>query len=305
MMSRETTQLRADFQFSQASLQDYVECARRFQLRYVERVAWPAPQAQPISEYEQRLERGQVFHRLVQQQLLGIPEAKLTPADPELRRWWEAYLAARPAALEGRRYIEAGLAATVAGKRLMAQYDLVLLTPHAALIFDWKTSERPQKSGAVERLFERMQTRVYRYLLVRAGADLNGGRPLAPEQVTMTYWFAETPAEPVTFAYSPHRRHRRNLRARSARSVGAHRGGTALRLLPLSFPVRAGRRGRGAQPRRRNRGARAGAFRPGLRADRGDRVLRFLIGIESFLIGIVYVSIRNRMRFNKEPSTFQ
>ena len=69
MMSRETTQLRADFQFSQASLQDYVECARRFQLRYVERVAWPAPQAQPIFEYEQRLERGQVFHRLVQQQL--------------------------------------------------------------------------------------------------------------------------------------------------------------------------------------------------------------------------------------------
>jgi len=201
-MSRETTQLRADFQFSQASLQDYVECARRFQLRYVERVAWPAPQAQPIFEYEQRLERGQVFHRLVQQQLLGIPEAKLTPADPELHRWWEAYLAARPAALEGRRYIEAGLAATVAGKRLMAQYDLVLLTPHAALIFDWKTSERPQKSGAVERLFERMQTRVYRYLLVRAGADLNSGRPLAPEQVTMTYWFAETPAEPVTFAYN-------------------------------------------------------------------------------------------------------
>lgn len=192
-----------DFQFSQSSLQDYVECARRFQLRYLERVAWPAPQAQPIREHEARIARGQAFHRLVQQHLLGIPEEKLAPAaaDSDLSRWWQAYLAARPAALEGRRHIEATLTATVAGYRLLAQYDLIVIAPHAAWIFDWKTSPRPPKPAAVHALFERMQTRVYRYLLARAGADLNGGRPLAPEWVTMVYWFAETPDAPATFPY--------------------------------------------------------------------------------------------------------
>lgn len=202
MISRNAVQLAPNFQFSQSSLQDYVECKRRFQLRYIERVAWPAVQAQPVLEHEARLVNGQAFHRLVQQQLLGIPENRLSPANSDLQRWWQTYLETRPAEIEGRRFIEITLAATVAGQRLVAQYDLIVITPQTARIFDWKTSARPTKPGATERLFERMQTRIYRYLLVVAGADLNGGYALTPEQITMTYWFAETPNEPVHFPYN-------------------------------------------------------------------------------------------------------
>ncbi len=192
----------ADFQFSQASLQDYVECARRFQLRYLERVLWPAPQALPLLEHEARLARGQAFHRLAQQQLLGIPEAKLMPADSDLARWWEAYLATRPADITGRRYVEITLAAPLAGLRLLAKYDCIVIAAQSATIFDWKTSARPAQPDGVSALFERLQTRVYRYLLALAGADLNDGRPLAPAQVTMVYWFAESPADPVAFPYN-------------------------------------------------------------------------------------------------------
>jgi hypothetical protein len=46
-----------------------------------------------------------------------------------------------------------------------------------------------------------MQTRVYRYVLVEAGAALNGGQPIEPEQVTLVYWFAEFPAEPEVLPY--------------------------------------------------------------------------------------------------------
>jgi hypothetical protein len=46
-----------------------------------------------------------------------------------------------------------------------------------------------------------MQTRVYSYLLVRAGAHLNGGQPLEAEQVEMIYWFANYPADPERIAY--------------------------------------------------------------------------------------------------------
>jgi hypothetical protein len=47
-----------------------------------------------------------------------------------------------------------------------------------------------------------MQTRVYRALLVQAGAHLNKGKPFAPEQIEMIYWFADFPDDPARFPYT-------------------------------------------------------------------------------------------------------
>jgi hypothetical protein len=47
----------------------------------------------------------------------------------------------------------------------------------------------------------RMQTRVYRSLLIRAGAHLNAGKLFEPEQVEMVYWYADYPEEPARFVY--------------------------------------------------------------------------------------------------------
>ena len=81
----------------------------------------------------------------------------------------------------------------------MAKYDLIAVEPgERAVIVDWKTStHRPRR----ESLAVRLQTRVYRYLLVHAGAHLNGGQSLRPEQVQMVYWFAGFPGDPETLAY--------------------------------------------------------------------------------------------------------
>jgi len=46
-----------------------------------------------------------------------------------------------------------------------------------------------------------MQTIVYRYLAVEAGAALNGGEPPAPEQVEMVYWFAQSNGATQRFAF--------------------------------------------------------------------------------------------------------
>jgi CRISPR/Cas system-associated exonuclease Cas4 (RecB family) len=195
-----------DFHFSQGSLQDFVDCPRRFQLRYLERIAWPAVQAEPILENERHLQQGELFHLMVQQQLVGVPVARLAAmaqGDADLDGWWQAYLAAAPADLPGERFPEVTLAAPlgVSGeRRLVAKYDLVALTPQGrAVIFDWKTSRhRPPRRW----LAERLQTRVYRYLLLHAGVDLTGGRPLAPEQIEMVYWFAGFPDRPERFVYN-------------------------------------------------------------------------------------------------------
>ena len=64
------------FQFNQGSLQDYVDCPRRFQLKYIEQLAWPALDAEPALESENNFQQGAAFHRLVQQYLLGVSDEK-------------------------------------------------------------------------------------------------------------------------------------------------------------------------------------------------------------------------------------
>src|SRR5512142_1923699 len=124
------------FEFSQSSLQDYVDCRRRFQLRYLRRVSWPAVQAEPAREFERHIQRGDRFHRLVQQYLLGVPEERLarmagSDEDENLQRWWKNFLDTIPEEIAeyAQRHVEAALQMPLKGFRLVAKYDLVLLRP--------------------------------------------------------------------------------------------------------------------------------------------------------------------------------
>jgi predicted RecB family nuclease len=213
--------LPTDFHFSQGSLQDYVDCPRRFQLRYIQRLAWPAVEAEPPLENERHLQQGAAFHRLVHQHMLGLSLERLsstiTDEDPSslgrrtkgLSRWWHNYLESAPADLAKSRYPEIVLSAPLSGHRLIAKYDLIAVDPgQRAVILDWKTSrKRPPRKW----LAERLQTRVYPYLLVRAGSHLmedgewrmesGRGRSFQPEQVEMVYWFANFPRDPECFPY--------------------------------------------------------------------------------------------------------
>lgn len=197
-----------NFQFSQGSLQDYADCPRRFQLKYIEEIAWPAVRAEPALENERHLQLGAAFHRMAQQYLLGIPAEKLTPLaqrDPALARWWENFLTHVPdligpaAAPDAYRAPEFTLSAPLGDHRLTGKFDLLTRHDGHFTIYDWKTArKKPQRRWIAEAL----QTRVYPYLLVQAGERLNGGQPVAPEQVEMVYWFAEFPAAPLRFPYS-------------------------------------------------------------------------------------------------------
>jgi CRISPR/Cas system-associated exonuclease Cas4 (RecB family) len=189
------------FTFSQASLQDYDDCPRRFQLRYVLDVRWPSADAQ-ASEWEKRAQQGAAFHRLVHQHVVGLPEATLiqTISDPELRKWWRAYLDAPPPGLPAQvRRSEVRLSVPLNGYKLMARYDLLALTPGQRMtIVDWKTSRR--RTGR-EALKARWQTRVYRYVLVEGAAELNRGVALTPSQVELIYWFTNYPQQPERLPY--------------------------------------------------------------------------------------------------------
>lgn len=190
-----------DFQFSQSSLQDFVDCARRFQLRYVLQRKWPAVQAAPAQEHERHMRLGAIFHRMIQQHLLGVPAERLAAfADDDLLRgWWTSYLQHGLADLPQQRHPEITLTAPLGDYRLIAKYDLLAVEPgQRAVIVDWKTAQRRPSR---ERLKASLQTVVYRYVLARAGAHLNGGPPIAPGQIEMVYWFAGHPQQPERFPY--------------------------------------------------------------------------------------------------------
>jgi hypothetical protein len=206
------------FQFSATSLQDYVDCARRFQLRYLLQVAWPAPKAEPIGDQERHGQLARDFHRLVHQHLLGLSAEVLSPSihDSDLERWWQAYLAYVPSLGNARVIPEIGLSTPLSKYRVMAQYDAIVLghrrseeqttskgvvseSRTSLRIVDWKTyRQRPPRTW----LAQRLQSRVYPAILVEAGASLIDQACVEPDDVEMCYWLTEYPNDPETFYYS-------------------------------------------------------------------------------------------------------
>jgi hypothetical protein len=190
------------FQFSQASLQAFVDCPRLFELRYLRHLSWPEVERGPGLEYERRRAAGQAFHRMVYQETVGVrPTARdQWPGSPELARWWANYLATPPPNLPEQRHPEITLTAPLHSYRLLAKFDMLAIEPEVrAVIVDWKTYRtRPDRA----RLSARMQTRVYMHLLAEAGHELNGGSPIAADQIEMVYWFADFPGDPEVFEYS-------------------------------------------------------------------------------------------------------
>jgi hypothetical protein len=188
--------LPTNFRFSQASLADYLDCARRFQLRYLLEQAWPAVESEPLLERERLAELGRRFHRLIQQHVEGLSAEILTESvgEPELSRWWQSYLDSLSTTLSDlpqKQRAEVALSIPIGSYRLIAHFDLIASDDGRAVIVDWKTEHRQPTR---DQLLQRVQTRVYRYVLAAAQQ-----RP--PGTVSMIYWFAQYPDRPVALPY--------------------------------------------------------------------------------------------------------
>lgn len=186
---------------SQSSLQDYVDCSLRFKLRYLDRLSYPAVESEPALENEKHQQEGEYFHRLVQQHLIGISAEQIgrLANTPNLERWWSNWQSFKEKENFGDSYPEITLSAPLGKYRLLAKYDLISVKDGKATIYDWKTYRKRPRN---EWLSARMQTRVYRAMVVRAAAHLNNGKAFEPEQVEMIYWFGDFSEDPARFDYT-------------------------------------------------------------------------------------------------------
>ncbi len=192
-----------EFLYSQSNLSDWEQCRRRFLYKNIEHRAYPAPETADMLAFEHHMAQGDRFHRMVQQYLSGVDASLITnrTTDDQLTAWWSAFLASGLNGIPPRRHAEAYLSAPLGRHRLIAKYDLIAADPQAnrLVIIDWKTSRhRPSR----EILAGRLQTTVYRYLMVRAGAYYLDWSPVQPEHIEMIYWFTNFPHQPERFTYS-------------------------------------------------------------------------------------------------------
>jgi hypothetical protein len=191
--------------FSQASLQDYLDCPRRFELSSLLDAPWPAANSTSLTSFESLTELGIRFHQLCQQFFLGLEPEVITSSiqDQELLGLWNSFLQHATDLKALPYFSEQTLRVPFNNHTLVAKFDLILkLSNNEFLIIDWKTT-RKKPSRSV--LANRVQTYLYPFIFSQAGSDLFLDTPLLPESIKLQYWFPYASSPEEVFPYSQDR----------------------------------------------------------------------------------------------------
>ncbi|MBK7177911.1 MAG: PD-(D/E)XK nuclease family protein [Chloroflexi bacterium] len=189
---------------SQGKLEAFLACRRRFYLRSLRRLPWPAA---PLGdESEEALARGQQFHRVMERHFLGLGIAPEEIDDGRVQHWQRQFQASGPAIPDGQLLPEHRLTVPVGRHLLLGRFDLLVVGEADgrafAHIFDWKTGKARREAD----LRQNWQTRLYLALLAEGGGALRAqggnGRSLSPDRVSITYWYAAEPDTPRTIRYT-------------------------------------------------------------------------------------------------------
>ena len=200
------TAISAITSISQGHLNTWEICQRRYQYKYLEELSLPE-----TNSNQEKLRLGSNFHLLMQQKELGLDVVALASSDPALEKWLTAFENKPPDMLDGDRLCEhrrtleitseislhnsgnsdRGQGDFVLPTLITVIYDFLILGDRQGQILDWKTHQVPIKQDVLQ---DSWQTRLYLYVLAKT-------TNYVPEQLSMTYWFANT-AQSVIIPYS-------------------------------------------------------------------------------------------------------
>jgi CRISPR/Cas system-associated exonuclease Cas4 (RecB family) len=191
---------------SQAHLRVWDTCHRQFQYAYFDHLVAPLP----LSE-SNALDLGSQFHLILQQKSLGLDVQPLIQDRPQLKRWLTAYQRFEASLPQGeyltehRRTLAWNLLDLQEDLQLTVVYDLLILQPDRALIFDWKTHKKPLPELT---LAQSWQTRLYLYVLAETSN-------YQPGQLGITYWFANSETQvQINYDRKLHEQTRQDLQQR-------------------------------------------------------------------------------------------
>ncbi len=193
-----------DFRFSSQSLQDYVECQRRFALRYIQKLDWPAEESSPYLAFEQFRQNGNQFHTCSDQYFHHVaPQAiEKQILDDDLRLWWGNFLQFIATKDFNFSTSEILFQTSLNERVLIAKFDLLVMQTNGNFtIYDWKTiagRKKPKRNT----LAEKMQTHIYPYVLCKSTNLIDRQPAIQPSQVELIYWFPQFPDQPESFPYS-------------------------------------------------------------------------------------------------------
>jgi hypothetical protein len=193
-------------ELNQTSLQDFIDCPRRFELNYLTEANWPAAHSSPLTKYENLAEIGSTFHHLCQQYFAGIDSDLIsaTIRSQDILILWQSFLPYASSLKSLPLFYEQILRVSFEDYFLVAKFDLVVQkTPDTYLIIDWKTATK-KPSRMV--LANRIQTILYPFIFKQAGDELFEVDSISPEQITMQYWYplASDPEEVFPYSESKH-----------------------------------------------------------------------------------------------------
>ena len=187
--------------FNQNNLQDYLDCPRRFELKHIQNLDWPAAISSPPDAFERYVEIGNRFHLICQQHFEGLPTEQIEGSitDPDLLDLWNSFK--RDSGLfQGElllteQLVQAGFNSQV----LTAKYDLIIKSKDRIWIVDWKTSHKKLPLSVLK---NRVQTLLYPFLFTLAGSNIFGISEIDPSQVLFSYWYPLTSDPEIQFRYS-------------------------------------------------------------------------------------------------------
>ena len=188
-----------DFVFSQSNLQNFMDCALRFRLRYLERMPWPAPFTLEAQGFEAERKAGDTIHRLIRGYFEGLdPLSLLNNAllHGELTEvWLRQVMDAFPLTESDIYRAELRIDQILGGVPATAIYDLVGQESGKVLIIDWKSSNRRPN---FRRIRESAQKRLFPLVMA---AHLQESQT-EYSNLEMTFWELNFPESSFRFIYN-------------------------------------------------------------------------------------------------------
>jgi len=189
------------FSYSAKKIQDFIDCERRFELRYILNQSCPAITSEPILEIESNIKKGNEFHYLVHQFFSGVPEKTLreTIHDDIMIKWFDNFLSFYKTLKVKSIFSEFPLNAQIGENKLTAVYDLIYLNENEEVgIIDWKTSKYIPKKTT---LALKVQSILYPFILHEVSDEFLPGSHFPPEKISMRYWYPASPEDDFVFPY--------------------------------------------------------------------------------------------------------